>query len=62
VVILPKHRRKEFLGGRRREIGQILRELCRQREVELLEVKAMPGHIHMLLRIPPRDSVATTLG
>jgi putative transposase len=62
VVILPKYRRKEFFGRGRREIGQILRELCRQREVELLEGKAMPDHIHMLLRIPPRDSVAMTLG
>ena len=62
VVILPKYRRKEFFGRRRREVGQILRELCRQRDVELLEGKAMPDHIHMLLRIPPRDSVAMTLG
>ena len=62
VVILPKYRRKVFYGRRRRKIGQILRELCRQRDVELLEGKAMPDHIHMLLRIPPRYSVAMTLG
>ena len=36
------------------EIGEILRELCRQKDVELLEGNAMPDHIHMLLSIPPR--------
>ena len=61
VAILPKYRRKKFFGRRRREIGQIFRELCRQRDVELLEGRAMPDHIHMLLRIPPRDSVAMPL-
>jgi putative transposase len=62
VVILPKYRRKEFFGRRRREIGEILRQLCRQKDVDLVEGKAMPDHIHMLLTIPPRYSVAMTLG
>jgi putative transposase len=62
VVILPKYRRKEFFGRRRREIGQILRELCRQKDVGLLEGKAMPDHVHLLLRIPPRYSVAMIIG
>jgi putative transposase len=62
VVILPKYRRKEFFGRRRQQIGQILRELCRQKGIELLEGKATSDHIHMLLRIPPRYSVAMTVG
>ena len=62
VVIVPKYRRKAFFGKMRRRIGEILRELCRQKEVELVEGNAMPDHIHMLLRIPPRYSVAMTMG
>ena len=62
VVILPKYRRKEFFGRRRREIGGILRELCRQKDVELVEGKAKPDHIHMLLRVPPRYSIAMIIG
>ena len=54
VVILPKYRRKELFGRRRREIGAILRELCRQKDVELLDGKAMPDHVHMLLSVPSR--------
>ena len=62
VVILPKYRRKAFYGKMRRRIGEILRDLCRQKEVELVEGTARPDHIHMLLRIPPKYSVAMTMG
>ena len=62
VVIVPKYRRKAIFGRLRREIGAILRELCRQRGVELLEGHSMPDHVHMCLSIPPKYSVANTIG
>jgi putative transposase len=62
VVIIPKYRRKTFYGRLRRQVGAILRELCRQKGVELVEGKAMPDHIHMCLSIPPKYSVAHTIG
>ena len=62
VVIIPKYRRKVFYGRLRRQIGPILRDLCRQRGVELVEGHAMPDHIHLCLSIPPKYSVAYTIG
>lgn len=62
VVIIPKYRRKVFYGQLRRQIGVILRELCGQKGVELLEGHSMPDHIHMCLSIPPKYSVAHTIG
>lgn len=62
VVILPKYRKKVIFGRARRAIGKILRELCRQKGVELVEGKAMPDHIHMLLSVPPKYSIAMTMG
>ena len=62
VVIIPKYRRKKFYGAMRKQIGEILRELCRQKEITLAEGNAMPDHIHMLLSIPPKYSVAMTMG
>ena len=59
VVILPKYRRKVLYGRIRRGVGQILRDLCRQKDIELVEGKAMPDHIHMLLSVPP-DVAAST--
>ena len=62
IVIIPKYRRKVFYGRLRRQIGTILRDLCRQRGVEMLEGHAMPDHIHLCLSIPPKYSVAFVVG
>ncbi len=62
VVIIPKYRRKRFYGSVRSRIGEILRQLCRQKDVGLLEGKAMRDHIHMLLSVPPKYSIAMTVG
>jgi len=62
VVILPKYRKKALYGRLRREIGRIFRELCRQKQIELVEGKAMPDHVHILLSVPPRYSIAMTVG
>jgi putative transposase len=62
VVICPKYRKRKLYGSLRKQVGEILRELCRQKEVELVEGHAMPDHVHLLLRIPPKYSVAMTMG
>ena len=59
VVIVPKYRRKVPYGKIRRRVGEILRELCQQRGIELLEGKAMPDHVHLLLSVPPKYSIAS---
>ena len=62
VVFVPKYRRRSIYGSLRRQIGGILRELCRQHGVEIVEGHAMPDHIHLCLSIPPKFSVANTVG
>ena len=62
VVILPKYRKKALYGTLRRGIGGILRDLCRQKGLEIVEAKARPDHIHMLLSVPPKYSIAMAIG
>ena len=62
VVIIPKFRKKALYGQLRKRVGPILRELCEQRGVELIEGHTMPDHVHMCLSIPPKFSVAHTVG
>ena len=62
IVIVPKYRKKAIYGVLRKEIGKILKELCGQFGVELVEGHAMSDHIHMCLSIPPKFSVAYTIG
>jgi hypothetical protein len=53
IVFAPKYRRKEIYGTLKRDIGEILRKLCEQKGVEIIEAEACPDHIHMLVSIPP---------
>jgi putative transposase len=46
----------------RADIGKILRQLCQQKGVEIIEAEACPDHIHMLLSIPPKYSVSQIMG
>jgi len=62
VVFIPKYRRKALHGKLRRGVGRILRQLCEQRGVKLLEGHALPDHVHLLLSIPPKYSVSYTVG
>jgi len=62
IVMTPKYRKRVVYGRLRRQIGPILRELCRQKGVEILEGHSMPDHIDMCLSIPPKYSMAHTIG
>ncbi len=62
IVIVPKYRQKAIFGALRQDIGKILRELCRQYGMELIEGHALPDHVHLCLSIPPKYSVANAVG
>ena len=62
IVFSPKYRREVIYGKLKKDIGQILRELCEHKEVEIVEANACVDHIHMLVRIPPKMSVSYFMG
>ena len=62
IVFAPKYRRQVIYGKIKSDIGQILRKLCEQKGVEILEANACPDHIHMLVSIPPKISVSSFMG
>jgi putative transposase len=62
VVFAPKYRRLEIYGAIKADIGKILRQLCQQKGVEIIEAEACPNHIHMLISIPPKYSVSQIMG
>ena len=62
IVFAPKYRRKVIYGELKADIGVILRKLCEEKKVEILEAEACPDHIHMLVSIPPQLSVAQFVG
>ena len=62
IVFAPKYRRQVIYGKIKADIGLILRKLCEYKGVEILEANACPDHIHMLVSIPPKISVASFVG
>ena len=62
VVFAPKYRRMVIYNQIKVDIGKILRKLCEQKGVVIIEAEACPDHIHMLLSIPPKYSLAQIMG
>ena len=62
IVFAPKYRRKAFYGSNRLEIGAILRELCRWKEVTIIDAEVCSYHVHMFVEIPPKLSISTFMG
>ena len=62
IVFAPKYRRKEIYGQLKKDIGEILRKLCKEKDVEIIEAETCPNHIHMLVSIPPYLSIAQFMG
>ena len=62
IVFAPKYRRKVIYKELKADIGYILRKLCEEKEVEIIEAEACPDHIHMLVSIPPHISIAQFMG
>lgn len=62
IVFAPKFRRQVIYGKIKKDIGIMFRKLCQYKGIEILEAEACPDHIHMLLSIPPKYSVAQIMG
>lgn len=62
IVFAPKYRRKAICGKIRVDIGKIMRMLCARKGIEIIEAECCPDHIHMLVKIPPKYSIAEIVG
>ena len=62
IVFAPKFRRQVIYGKIKQDIGQMLRKLCEYKGIEIIEAEACKDHIHMLVSIPPKYSVAQIMG
>ena len=62
MVFATKYRRMIIYNKIKVDIGKILRKLCEQKEIEIIEAELCPDHVHMLIAIPPKYSVAQIMG
>ena len=62
IVFTPKYRRKAIYNQYRKDLGEILRLLCKYKGVEIIEGHLMPDHVHMLVEIPPKYAISNFVG
>ena len=62
IVWIPKYRRKELYGTRRQIVVDTIKQWSRIKGIEILEGHAMSDHVHLLLSVPPKYSIAMTIG
>jgi len=62
IVWIPKCRKKVMYGEIRKYLGEIIKELARQKESRVVEGHLMADHLHMLIAIPPKYSVSQVVG
>ena len=62
IVFAPKYRRQIIYGAIREDVGKILRILCQRKEIEIIEAECCKDQVHMLVKIPPKQSVSSVIG
>ena len=61
VVFIPKRRKKQIFGVRRRHLGEVFYELAAQKEAKIVEGHLMEDHVHMCISIPPKYAVSNVV-
>ena len=62
IVFIPKYRKKRIFGQIKRYLGEVFHRLARQKECLIEEGHLMSDHVHMMISIPPKYSVAQVVG
>lgn len=62
VVWIPKYRKKKLFVELWQHLGEVFRELAKQKECRVEEGHLLPDHVHMMLSIPPKYSVSSVIG
>ena len=62
VIFIPKRRRRVLYGELRQHLGEIFRNLARQKESRIEEGHLLPDHVHMMISIPPKNAVSQVVG
>ncbi len=62
LVWIPKYRKKTLYGQLRKCLGPVFKDLAVRKESRVFEGHLRPDHVHMLVSVPPKYSVAQVVG
>ena len=58
IVFIPKYRRRVMYGETKRDLVEIIKKLCKMKQVELIDGRICRDHIHMYVAVPSEMSVS----
>lgn len=53
IVFCPKYRRKVLVGKIEKRLKQLIKQICKEKQADLIECEIMPDHVHILVEINP---------
>ena len=62
IVFIPKYRKKVLYGKVRDDVREVIRTLCKYKNVEIIEGAVCIDHVHLCLSIPPKMSISEFMG
>lgn len=62
IVFIPKYRKKVPYGKVREDVREVIRTLCKYKNVEIIEGAVCIDHVHLCLNIPPKISISEFMG
>lgn len=55
-VWIPKYRRRVLVGPVAEGLERLIRKVCAERGVEVLDLSVQPDHVHLFVSAPPRHA------
>ena len=62
IVFIPKYRKKILYGKVKDDVREVIRTLCKYKNVEIIEGAVCIDHVHLCLSIPPKMSISEFMG
>ena len=52
-IFIPKYRKPVLRNEVGRRLRELIREICRSKDIEIIKGHVRPDHVHLLLSLPP---------
>ena len=62
VVFIPKYRRKVMYAQVRNDVREVIKKLCKMRDVKLVDGAVCADHVHLYIAVPPKQSISEFMG
>ena len=57
IVFCPKYRRKVLVNGVDTRLKELVKSICEEIQVDVIEMEIMPDHVHLLLEVDPQFGI-----